>query len=334
LPIKALFKKDLKLSSMLLLILTLIFFIQYPLQMVLEIGRLREMNIVSTDMMISNVFAAGDVLSVLAIIAVIVLGGLLVGSERNTRRHDFSRSLPFSRQKMFAVKAVIGLGAILIIFSLNVFLAYGILWSSEYSGALADFAFLAMYLVPVLAYMAIFSFTLFIGTISGEMISQIALSFIFLIFPFGFLFLLNGFMRIHNLHWLFTEYLNISDGLIMNVVLPFHITDPVRTEKELIIHLSVSVIILIVSLFLGTILYAKGKSERDGEFLLFSSLKPVFLIGIVGCFAMLGGTIFGIFGDPAGAAIPFYWVGALIFGGLSWLITKRLLQMNVTMKNN
>lgn len=323
-PIKALFKKDLKLSRMLLLILTLLFVFQYPLQMVLEIGQLRELNATTPSGLIYNVFASSAV-SVFIIMAIVVLGGLLIGLERNTRRHDFSLSLPVSRKKMFAVKAAIGLGTILILFSLNVFLAYVILWTSEYSGALANFDFLTMYLMPMLAYMAIFSFTLFIGTISGEMISQIVLSFIFMIFPFGFPVLVSAFIAVHGLQ----QPLMGRLGVVLGVL----VTD-FRAEHAVTFILAALALILIASLFVGTMLYAKGKSERDGEFLLFTSLKPVFLIGIVGCFAMLGGTIFSVFGYTAGGAISFYWIGALIFGGISWIITKRLLQMNLTMKSN
>ncbi|WP_160141649.1 hypothetical protein [Salicibibacter halophilus] len=69
------------------------------------------------------------------------------------------------------------------------------------------------------------------------------------------------------------------------------------------------------------LLYIKKESERNGGFLLFPSLKPVFMTGIVGCFAMLGGMLFSVFGDPAGAIIPFYWLGAVVIGGLALLIT-------------
>lgn len=39
------------------------------------------------------------------------------------------------------------------------------------------------------------------------------------------------------------------------------------------------------------------------------------MIGIVGCFAMLGGMLFSVFGDPAGAT------GVVVIGGLALLIT-------------
>lgn len=280
---------------------------------------------------VENIFS-GNEISVLAIIGIVVLAGMLIGSERNTRRHEFSLSLPFTRKNLFITKASIGIGAITVIVSVNILLSYLIIWISEYSDALTNFNLVEMFFVPLLAYLAIFAFTLFIGSISGEMISQIVLSLIFLIFPYGFLILASVLMTTHG----FAARLNAAlwDDWLVNIVLPFHVMELGGPESSVIFQLAVSVIILIVSLLIGTKLYEKGKSEHNGEFLLFSHLKPIFLIGIVGCFAMLGGMIFRVFGDPAGAIIPFYWLGALIIGGLAFLITKRLLQMNVTMQNN
>ncbi|AXF57142.1 hypothetical protein [Salicibibacter kimchii] len=338
---KALLKKDLKPSAMILLILTIIFAIQYPLRTILELDHLRLLESEVThvfssrmDNFVQDIFSA-NALSLFSIIAIVVMGGMLIGLERNTRRHDFSFSLPFSRQKLFVSKASIGLGSITVIMSLNCLVAWGLIWFSEYRDALVNFSFVEMFLVPLLAYLAIFAFTLFMGTISGEMISQVVLSFIFLIFPYGFAILLSVFFTTHfgNLGRLTATHL---DEWLMILVLPFQVMGFVGVLPEIPMgmQLVVSLPILLMSLFIGITLYKKGKSEHNGEFLLFPSLKPVFLIGIVVCFAMLGGMIFSVFGDPAGATIPFYWLGAIVIGGLALLITKRLMQMNVTVNNN
>ncbi|QQK74901.1 ABC transporter permease subunit [Salicibibacter cibarius] len=337
---KALLKKDLKPSTMILLILTVLFVIQYPLRTILELEHLRLLesdvsHVFSSrlDSFVQDIFA-GNALSLLSVIVIVVMGGMFIGLERNTRRHNFSLSLPFSRQKLFVTKASIGLGAITVIMGVNCLVAYVIIGFSEYRDALVNFSFMEMFLVPLLAYLAIFAFTLLMGTISGEMISQVVLSFIFLIFPFGFATLLTAFLTGHfgNLGTLTTHF----DEWITIFVLPFHVMVDFGSFPEIPtgMQLAVSLPIIVISLVIGIKLYEKGKSERNGEFLLFTPLKPVFLVGIVGCFAMLGGMIFSVFGDPAGATIPFYWLGAIVIGGLALLITKRLLQMNVTMKNN
>ncbi|QQK79014.1 hypothetical protein HUG20_03260 [Salicibibacter cibi] len=338
---KALLKKDLKPSAMILLILTILFVIQYPLRTILELEHLRLLeegvsHVFSSrmDSFVQDIFA-GNALSLFSIITIVVMGGMFIGLERNTRRHDFSLSLPFSRQKLFVTKASIGLGAITVIMSVNCLVAWGLIWFSEYRDALVNFNFVEMFLVPLLAYLAIFAFTLLMGTISGEMISQVVLSFIFLIFPYGFVLLLSVFVTTHfgNLGRLTATHF---DEWLMILVLPFQVMADFASLPEIPtgMQLVASLPIMLISLAIGMKLYEKGKSEHNGEFLLFPPLKPVFLIGIVGCFAMLGGMIFSVFGDPAGATIPFYWLGAIVIGALAFLITKRLLQMNVTMKNN
>ncbi|MBB6450685.1 ABC-2 type transport system permease protein [Geomicrobium halophilum] len=333
---KALFKKDLRLSAVMLLVLSIIFVVQYPLRTILELDRMRGAGTGPLDMggvQLQAMFGGGAA-AMPAFIGTVILGGMLIGLERNTRRHDFSLSLPYSRQTLFLIKATIGWGAITILFSVNVWLAYAIIWSSEYSSLLANFNFWGMFVSPLVAYLAIFSFTLFMGSISGEMISQVVLSFIFMIFPYGFVVLLGFFMTTHNITM---EFLGTIPedflAFFINLMLPYQVMGIDITTNQGLLTL-ITLIFTFVCLFLGTKLYEKGKSERNGEFLLFSSLRPVFFVGIIGCFALLGGMIFSTFGGVQGGAVIPYWLGALIFGGLSYMITKRLLQMNITMKNH
>ncbi|SDI48862.1 hypothetical protein [Natribacillus halophilus] len=336
---KALLKKDFKLSAMVILVLTMIFVIAYPLRTIMELNQLRVFDDYQTQThmfeqsyhgFVENIFM-NNPLTMFSVIGVVVLGGVLIGLERNTRRHVFNLSLPFARRKLFGTKAIIGLVSITTMMTLSVLAAYSIIWSSEYSELLTEFHLVDMLVIPLLTYLAIFAFTLFTGTVAGEMISQIVLSFIFLIFPYGFLILTSLFLRTHGMvsppiHT--NEWIN---DMVMSLVLPLQLGESGYIHEY---QWLITLIFLVVSLFLGNALYKKGKSERNGEFLLFPSLKPFFMIGIVGCSALLGGMIFSAFGQPAGAAIPFYWLGAIVVGGLAFWITRRLLQMNVTMKNN
>ncbi|EZH65806.1 hypothetical protein DH09_13275 [Bacillaceae bacterium JMAK1] len=339
---KGLLKIDMRSTSMVLGILAVLFFLQYPLRALLELDWLRtvaeepsynqQMFNSQYGYFIEDLFGA-SVFSVFVIAAVLIIAGMLIGLERNTRRHDFNLSLPFSRKEIFLTKATLGVGMITLLFWLNVALALIIIQFSEFSQTLSQLNVLEMMIVPWLSLLAIYMFTLFMGTISGEMISQIVLSIIFLVFPYGFTMLVGIALTVHmgNVGRVWIG----MDEFILAFTIPFHLFNVYHAFDHMaILYIMVSLAMFVLSLVLGTFLYGKGKSEKNGEFLLFQPLQPVFLIGIVACFGMFGGTIFTVFIVSTGAAILFYWFGFLVVGGIAFLITRRLLQMNVTLKTN
>ncbi|GAK14730.1 hypothetical protein [Geomicrobium sp. JCM 19039] len=332
---KGLLKKDLRSSSLILTLFATLLFLIYPLRTILDLQHLRLMEQQDpmvfnnmTEYVVRDIFS-GNILSFFPILLVVVLGGMLIGLERNTRRHDFSLSLPFSRRQLFLTKVMIGMSAIFIIFTVNMLLSYLLIWFSDYQDLLVQFEALEMYVIPVLAYMATFAFTLFMGGISGEMVSQIVLTFIFLVFPYGFSMLLLVFLDVHGL-----GHVQFADEWIY-LLLPAQIMGiGYYMDIHPLVYVFVSVTVLVISVGIGSLLYERSKAERNGEFILYAALKPVFFVAIVICFAMFGGMIFTFVGSVTGLTVLSYWLGAFIIGGIAYLITRRLLDMNVTLKTN
>jgi len=327
---------------MVLGILAILLFLQYPLRALLELEWLRSIaeDPLNNQQMINSQYGyfiedlfGPSAFSLFVIAAILIIAGMLIGLERNTRRHDFNLSLPFSRKEIFLTKATLGVGMITLLFWLNIGLTLIIIQFSEFSQTLSHLNVLEMMIVPWMSLLAIYMFTLFMGTISGEMISQIVLSIIFLIFPYGFTMLIGIAFTVHmgnmGRFWIG------MDEFILAFTIPFHLFNVYHVIDHIsIVYIAVSLAVFVLSLVVGTFLYEKGKSEKNGEFLLFQSLEPIFLIGIVACFGMLGGTIFTFFIWHSAGAILIYWFGALVVGGIAFLITRRLLQMNVTLKTN
>ncbi|WP_026689007.1 ABC transporter permease subunit [Alteribacter aurantiacus] len=326
---KALWIQNYKQSKMLIWILTIIFVIHLPFQTMIAIENWREYPhfYSATEYDIYRLFIGGS-LPFFVLIATAILAGLLIGIERNTRRNDFTFSLPFKRGDMYLAKWIYGALSISVIHTVTFFTAYLILFTSEYAYRLQWFSLTELFLTPLIGYVLFFSFAMFIGTIAGEMISQVVLTFIFAIFPFGLFVLLGyGFDLHFRFNWEPPEWILYAAPLLF----PFLN----QQDQSLVNPLLVALPWTIATLAIGYFLYQRNKVEHNGEFLLFKQLQPVFLVGIVVCFALLGGMLISAI-VPWGMTdlqVIAYWIGFLVFALFSYLLSRRLLSMNVTVKN-
>ncbi len=326
LSVKALIRKEWKQGRTLLALITLLFVFLYPLRTIVVLKDWRERLGEEYFYPEYEVPAAllPNLTAVLILILLIMLAVIFIGVERNTRRHDFAFALPFKRSTMFVVKWLIGVGGVTLVMFIMYSLSYVLVSTSEFHGYVEG-TYLSYIVKPWLSYVVMYTLTLFIGTITGEMVSQLALTFIFTVFPIGFIVLLNGFFSLHAVS--LTNYLNILE--LDELVWPLYLFD--------ITSFSVWPPIIASVLFLigGTWLYEHNPSEHNGEFLLFKSLEPVFRIGIIVCFALLGGIILSAlvpYTLSIGMKILFYWIGVAIFAFISYILTKRLFTMNITVK--
>lgn len=271
-----------------------------------------------------NIFSDGP-LSVLGAIALIILACMLVGLERNTRRNDFTFSLPFKRRDLFLAKWCYGVLFISLFHIINFLIAYFIIYQSEYATALYLVSWVQILWGPLLGFILLFTFALFIGTIAGEMISQVVLTVIFGIFPIGFYFLIQDLVFVHfRFHLMYPEWIQYLTPFMY--VISF--TDGVT-------KLIISFTLIALFLWLGILLYKKNKIEHNGEFLIFKKLNIIFLIGITICFSLLGGTIISSLAPWNADALRIiaYWIGFTVFLLFSLLISRKLLSMNLMMRN-
>src|SRR5690606_37771153 len=150
---------------------------------------------------------SNGVFIVLLVVLIFGLAAVLIGKERNSKRHDFSLALPFSRTSMFLTKMALGLGSILFSFTLNYWIGYLILSFSDFSYLLSYLNIFETFVVPFLGYIVLFTFAMFIGTFSGNIRSQYTLSLIFLFLPPGMNVMFHEFVNIHQLgYYHFSEH--------------------------------------------------------------------------------------------------------------------------------
>lgn len=335
---KALWMKEFKQVRTILWFMLGLIVIKYPIATFMTLENWREIEkeqgqnnvfgFTVDEWMVQNLFTSGFT-KVLLIVLIVLLAGLLIGAERNTRRNDFTFALPFPRRNIFMTKWLIGVVPFTVFYKINYFMAYILVQTSEYSQFMTNLTHYKLLILPLLGYIALFSLAMIIGTITGEMISQMVLTFIFTIFPIGFYLLIISFIHIHT-----GAYSNLTEPtFVMNLIWPMYIVDPVFITELNWVYPTIAIIVFTVA---SVLLYERNQIEYNGEFLIFKKLVPIFKIGIVVCFALLGGIIVsGIasYGLNTAMSIVMYWFGLVLFAFLSYLMTKRLMKMNVTVKN-
>ncbi len=319
---KALLKKEWKHVSLLIWAIFIIGFIQFPLMISLKIEEWK------TDQdqpffnehipfEIHSAFS-GNLFSIVLLGLILGLSATFIGKERNSKRHDFSLALPFSRTSMFMTKMVLGLTTIVISFMISYWIGYFLIAQSEFSYMLTHLDFLATFVSPLAGYFVLFTFTMFIGTFTGDARSQLSLSVIFLLLPAGLYLMIREFWMVHELGYVrFTE-------LPQRLSWPMYLFD----NSFNLLDLLVPIIFGFVFLALGLLLFEKAPAERSGEFIVFPILKPFFSIGILVCSFLLGGllmTAFIPYNLPVSARIIAYWFGALLAVSFAWVISKNFL---------
>jgi ABC-type transport system involved in multi-copper enzyme maturation permease subunit len=330
---KALWYQNYKQTRIIIWMILALFILHMPFQSVLSLERWNEQEqqaqqvedyiyeIQAWDVL--EIFSQGT-LPILLSISIIALACLLIGLERNTRRNDFTFSLPFKRRDLFLAKWCYGVSVIGIFHVVNYFIAYFIIQQSEYQSALNLVSKIEIFWGPLLGFIMFFTFALVIGTISGEMISQIILTFIFGIFPIGVFFLIQELINVH-------FRIHINYPIWLEYLTPFMY---VFNHPALLTTIIAPIIFTGLLIWLGVCLYKRNKIEHNGEFLIFKVLNPIFLIGITICLSLLGGMIVSSFA-PWNAdllRIISYWIGFTTFLLFSLLIVNKLLSMNITFR--
>ncbi|WP_078555098.1 hypothetical protein [Bacillus alkalicellulosilyticus] len=320
---KALFVKEWKPIKLFALGLLLIYMFGYPVLITSQLDSWKQMEMhyqTSPTQLDVSMALQGGFASVISTFLIILMAAMFIGAERNTRRNDFSFALPYKRNVMFMSKWLLGVAVIVIPFSISYLIAYFMVATSEYGVLVESVSVRELYLIPLLGYLATFSFAMLIGTIAGELVSQVILTFIFIFFPLGFLFLVHGFTNV-----VFDFYFN-QTLYFEYFVWPLYSIEPLYSGP-----IWVPLMATIVFTMLGQWLYEKNQIEYNGEFLVFKELEPLFKIGMVLCFSLLGGLMVSGFVSYmySTLAIIFYWIGFFLFGILSWFMTTGLMKMKV-----
>ncbi|WP_411953926.1 ABC transporter permease subunit [Alkalibacillus sp. S2W] len=323
---KALWMKEWKHNVLISVSVLIVFLLSYFLNAVMSLDTWRNMAEENPTFWeqnkaneINGLFSP-DVFGVIAIGLVILLAGFLIGLEKSTKRHDFSMALPFSRQQMFATKYVFGMLSIVLSFTISFLLAVLVISQSEFSSLLSNVDLWEVFIMPLAVYAFIFAFSMMIGSITGEIKSQIALTFIFLFLPQGLLVLISHLIYVHG-----GEFNGSQVEAVVTDLFWFMYLSPYMYD-----HLTVwtPIVALIIASVAGLFSFIKAPSEYTGDFITYRSLHPIFLVGIPLCSVLLGGMLVSSiapYNSGMTIAVILYWIGAVIFLFFSWKITKRLL---------
>jgi acetoin utilization transport system permease protein len=288
----------------------------------------------------------------LALFMTLILVGfasLLIGQERTTHSTDLTFSLPFKRKDIFLSKWMFGVVHITTGLLINLLLCMLIVRFTILN-EIADASFLLHFMLLVIPFsIAIFTFSLFIGTIAGSIVSQFILSFIFLFFPIGFFSLLGTFLMYHGLELdmmydlngrfnsfgdfismatlpitifefaYYTDVVNEIDGSVMNY-----------TKMPSYLVLLSPFLYFAVTFPLAIWFFSRTKNENNGRLLVFEKGKGFFSVGVVVCFAlafgMIGGGIFGSYDQPS---LLGYYFSAAIGGVLSYFVLRKIMNIRL-----
>lgn len=241
----------------------------------------------------------GDGLALYGAAILIILAGSLIGRERTNDSSDFHFSLPFSRKDLFLSKWLFGVGHIVIGLGINILIVIALAETTMINMYERSNHWLLFYLIAVVVLTAIFSFALFLGTITGNIVLQLVLSFVTLIFAHGLTALMEVAQRIHvdRVYGLVTQT-EIFSTIITHLQPTYILQEYIVAYDEYsdfsvysldLYYLMVPVCVIIFSFLVGMLLYTRTKSENNGKALLFPVLHLPFIVCTVICFALFGG---------------------------------------------
>lgn len=280
---------------------------------------------------------------VLFLFLIVGLAALLIGSERTTHATDLTFSLPFKRKDIFLSKWMFGVIHITSGLLLNLLLCMVIIKFTILSKIVDSTFVIEFMLIAVPFSIAIFTFSLFIGTIAANLVSQLLLSGIFLFFPIGFLMLVISFLEYHGIALYNINNLESTQAfkdLITSLTLPMSIIDftyfvdasddSMSLNRVPYVMLLIPFAYTVISVVLGTWLFSKTKNENNGRLLVFEKGRAFFTFGVVLCFAlafgMLGGEIFGGYNSPS---LIGYYLSATIGGVLAFFMLRKLIHIRM-----
>lgn len=268
------------------------------------------------------------------ILVVVGIAAIVMGNERDKNTFNLMLAMPFTRQQIVTSKFVTGLAAIITSFVVNALLVTMLMYAFE--GAVSRYAYGFGFTVAdiwvwvltniiVLAY--VFTFTLFISTLSGTTLGNAILSIIFLVFPIGFpaLILMNLEFWFPGVNYAMWEALG---SFFLKITVPAYLMAPISVYPKLQVislYFYGMIVLMMAVLYCLTVwLFNKNPMERNGEVLMFSQTEGFFKLGVTVCFALLGGVMSGYIFYPYSAA--FAVLGYVITGALAWWAVTRLIE--------
>ncbi len=265
----------------------------------------------------------------------IALATVSLGQERDRETLGLLLAMPYSRQDILFSKVVVGLVQILITLAANALLMTLIVWANAgipFPFGTPDIWGWALRSFLVLTF--IFCFTVLIATVSGTAWGSGILAMIFLFFPAGLYLLLEtnfNFWISWHYPWFYAHsywmWRNIFSDIALLATVPAWIMDFSMFGKYNPVYLYGALVVLSAGAYaLARFLFTKNPLENNGEVLVFERLEGIFKLGVVVCFALLGGPLLtalaGIH-NPGPLVLSLCY---LLAGCVTWFLTNHLLK--------
>lgn len=281
-----------------------------------------------------RVWSADALVGIGLVLFTVALAAMTVGQERDRETLGPLLAMPYSRRDILFSKVVVGLGQILIIVGVNALLMTLLVWVNPdvpFPFGTLDIWGWALHSFLVLTF--VFCFTVLIATVSGTTLGNGILALIFLFFPTGLYLLLEinayyWFVSLreyaHPPYWIWP---NLFSDIALLATVPVWIIDFNALGKYNPAYLYGALVVLSTGAYaLARFLFAKNPLENNGEVLVFERLEGIFKVGVVVCFALLGGPLLtALAGIHAPGALVLS-LCYLLAGGVTWFLTNRLLE--------
>lgn len=256
--------------------------------------------------------------------AVIVLALVQFGMERRNGGQEFLFSLPYSRRQIFTAKWLFGSALIAGTFTLNTLIDAMVILASPTAELFNLGYHLEQWLYSIVLIAAVYSFVVLIGTVTGAVWSQAAISALLWMVPAAVYTVLDDSIRhLWNDNFLYGGV--TYNTLVKLRFIPFYIF----IDYEWITWGNIVAMGLPTALFflIGAVSYQYNKPEHNGKFLIFRWFERAVQAIIVVLVSLVAGnaaweTIY-IFDDRFT-----YAVGFAIGCALSLLVTSRLKRMH------
>ncbi|RFB18091.1 ABC transporter permease [Bacillus sp. HNG] len=281
------------------------------------------------------------------VLACILLATALIGLERTNQSFDFTLALPYKRSDIFFSKWIFGVFHLTVAVAVSVLISMFVLGNSLLNEYLPLAALGYYFLIALATLIGVFTFSLFIGLIGASFVSQFAFSLIFLFLPYG---LYNLVMQGISTHYraitgdyFIKEKYGIQgfDVYAENLSFPLLLLDFEHGINEIFVwkqatflsELSVIIIpilVTILSLYLIKRLSTRIKSENNGKILAYENLLPYLKVGVLICFYLFGGMVFGQsnrYNEPPN--LLSYHLGGLGFSIIAYFILTKIAGMRM-----
>ncbi|MFB4164353.1 DUF6449 domain-containing protein [Alteribacillus sp. JSM 102045] len=267
---------------------------------------------------IEHLFEVGFPIQLLFVFIVPVMAGIfLFRYLQVTSSADMIHSLPIKREELFGNHLISGIMMLLLpvwITALTAFITVNLYTALDPISSSDIWSWTVVITVMTLFY---FSFSVFVGMMTGMSVAQGILSFILLMLPAGVFFLITTNLN-YFLYGFSTQY--YSSKTIIN-------WSPILMMNELNYRdiptgqIAIYLLLAVLFSFAALLLYRFRHVEMATQAITFQPLRPIFKYGVTFCAMIVGGAYFEMYGTTG------WLIFGYIFGSLiGYLVAEMILQ--------